>query len=118
MPQKQRITTDELFAQPINETENFASRVEQRQQNREAQSPIEMIQQGMSKVVSIPTMQQLPERIKNAVISRDATALITPEGININLKGFASDAEGSEGLTGELDNKNLEKFLAFYLLKS
>jgi type IV secretory pathway VirB10-like protein len=36
--------------------------------------------------------------------------IITPEGININLKGFASDAEGSEGLTGELDNKNLEKF--------
>lgn len=36
--------------------------------------------------------------------------IITPEGINIKLSGFAADSEGSEGLTGKLDNKNKEKF--------
>ncbi len=36
--------------------------------------------------------------------------IVTPEGINIKLNGFASDQEGSEGLTGELDNKTKEKF--------
>jgi type IV secretory pathway VirB10-like protein len=36
--------------------------------------------------------------------------VLTPEGINIQLTGFASDSEGSQGLTGEIDNKNWEKF--------
>lgn len=36
--------------------------------------------------------------------------VVTPEGINIKLSGFAADQEGSEGLTGEIDNKAKEKF--------
>lgn len=36
--------------------------------------------------------------------------VLTPEGINIQLTGFAADSEGSQGLTGEIDNKNWEKF--------
>lgn len=36
--------------------------------------------------------------------------VLTPEGINIQLTGFAADQEGSQGLTGDIDNKNWEKF--------
>jgi type IV secretory pathway VirB10-like protein len=36
--------------------------------------------------------------------------MITPEGINIKIEGFAVDQEGSQGITGDVDNKNLEKF--------
>lgn len=36
--------------------------------------------------------------------------VLTPEGINIQLTGFAADSEGSQGLTGHIDNKNWEKF--------